>query len=130
MSSFQPNTYAANTVLAIGLVPGLVGINALLRPGHALSLMGFPSPPEAGGRKLSHSLVQMMASRNISMSLTTITLWFVADQETLGYLMLAQAPIALIDGFISRWQVEGMEWGHWIAVPISVGLGARLVGWI
>lgn len=64
------------------------------------------------------------------MSLTTITLWFVADQETLGYLMLAQGPIALIDGFISRWQVEGMEWGHWIAVPISVGLGTRLIGWI
>lgn len=130
MSLQHRTDYAANAVLAFGLVPGIVGINTLIRPAHALSLLGFPSPPEPQGRKLAHSLVRMSAARNLTMTLTTLAVWLTADRVTLGWTLLASVPIAVIDGFISKAQVDGMEWGHWFAVPISLGLGAHLIGWI
>ncbi|KAH6874785.1 hypothetical protein B0T10DRAFT_498555 [Thelonectria olida] len=118
--------YAATAVVTLGMMPGLVGINSLLRPAHALSLLGFPSPPDAQARKLAHSLMQMAGARNLTMTLATLAVWFTADRRTLGYTMLAGAPLALIDGFISRGVVDGMEWGHWTFVPVSLGLGALL----
>lgn len=126
MVSPRSTDYAATAVFALGMMPGLVGINSLLRPAHGLSLLNFPSPPDAQSRKLAHSLVQMAGTRNITMSLTTLVVWLTADKRTLGYTMLAGAPLALIDGFISRGVVEGMEWRHWIFVPVSLGLGAFL----
>lgn len=129
MDHIKSTDYTANTVFALGLLPGLVGLNSLLRPGHALSLLGFPAPPEPEGQKLAHSLIRMSGVRTLTMSLTTIAVWCTADRRTLGYVLLSGIPVALIDGFISRWQIEGMEWGHWIFVPVSFGLGARLVGW-
>lgn len=86
--------YFANTTFAVGLVPIILGINAILRPASALSILEFPAPPNAEGQRLAKSLMQIYGGRNISLGLLMILIWARGDRRTLGLAMFASIPIA------------------------------------
>ncbi|KAK6198211.1 hypothetical protein LQW54_010488 [Pestalotiopsis sp. IQ-011] len=124
LSTSKTAEYCAYGAFALGLVPTLVGINAILRPASALSLLGFSAPPQPESQKLSRSLLRMYGGRDIALGLMTLAVWARGDRRTLGYTMLASLPIALVDGFVSRDQIGGGEWGHWVFVGIGGALAA------
>lgn len=71
----------------------------------------------------------MYGGRDIALGLMTLAVWARGDRRTLGLTMLASLPIALVDGFVSRDQIGGGEWGHWVFVGIGAGLAAGMLEW-
>jgi hypothetical protein len=74
--------------------------------------------------------MQLYGVRNLTMGLTTLGVWYSGDRRALGFALLAGFPNALIDGFVSRWQIGGGEWAHWAFVPLGLGLAAGVLGWL
>ncbi|KAI1848198.1 hypothetical protein JX265_011756 [Neoarthrinium moseri] len=130
MSSTARTEYFATATFLTALAPTLLGINAILRPASALSLLKFPAPSQPEGQKITYSLMRIYGARTLTMGLTTLIVWARGDRTTLGYLMFAGIPVALVDGFVSRWQIGGGEWGHWGFIGVSLGLSAGLLGYI
>jgi hypothetical protein len=123
--------YFANGTVGLSILPICLGINAILRPASALAIFNFPEPPQPEGRKLARSLMQLYGARNLSMGLATVAVWSAgADPRSLGWMVLANVPVALMDGLVSRWQIGGGEWGHWFFVLVSFGLAGGLLGYI
>ncbi|KAI0132715.1 hypothetical protein BJ170DRAFT_259307 [Xylariales sp. AK1849] len=130
MSSSPHAHYFANAAFAVGLIPALLGINAILRPVSALSILRFSSPPQPEAQRLTRSLIQMYGARDLTIGLTTLAVWSTGDRRALGFIMLASIPLAVVDGLVSRWQVGGGEWAHWGVIPVGLVLGAGLLGWV
>ncbi|KAI0125749.1 hypothetical protein BJ170DRAFT_446035 [Xylariales sp. AK1849] len=118
----------ANASFFVALMPTFVGINAILRPASALSMLKFSAPPQPEGQKLARSLLQMHGARNLTKGLMMLGIWYSGDYTTLGYAMLAQMPVAIVDGFMSRSQIGGGEWGHWPFALVGLGLGLGCLG--
>lgn len=121
-------TAFANATAILNILPTTSGIYGVLRPGGALALLGFPIPHEPKEQKLSLSLLRMYAVRQATMGLTSLALWWAGEHRLMGVLMLVNAPIAIVDGFVSRWQTGGGEWGHWGFMPLGMVLTAGLLG--
>lgn len=121
-------TAFANATAALNILPTLSGIYGVLRPAGALSLLGFPVPQEPKEQKLSLSLLRMYAVRQATLGLTGLALWWAGEHRLMGVLMLVNAPVAIVDGFVSRWQTGGGEWGHWGFMPLGIVLTAGLLG--
>ncbi|KAM0814725.1 hypothetical protein AB5N19_00515 [Seiridium cardinale] len=121
--------YFANATFVVGILPTVLGINAVLRPASALSLVGVSQPSQPQDQKLAHFLIQMYGARNIAVGLLALLLWSRGERRTLGLGMFAMMPIALIDGFASRMQLGRGEWGYWFFVPVGAILGAGSLGW-
>lgn len=132
MSSIMPlgltTTAFANATAVLNILPILSGINAVLRPASALSLLGFPTPPEPKGQKLSDSLLRMYGVRQATMGLASLALWWAGEHRLMGVFMLVNSPVAIVDGLVSRWQIGGGEWGHWGFIPLGLVLTAGLLG--
>ena len=120
----------ANANAVVSIIPILAGLNTIARPASGLSLLGFVAPPQPEAQKLIRSLLLMTGIRTATMGLTSLALWSVGEYRSMGIAMLVNTSIAVVDGFVSRWQTGGGEWGHWAAAPVSLVLGAGLLGWI
>lgn len=111
------------------IAPTAVGLNAVLRPSSAISMLGFPVPPQAVASGLAEALVQMYGSRSITLGLTSLVVLLFGDRKTLGWVCLTGAPLAAIDGYASYRFMGSGQWGHWIFVPFSLGMAGGLLGW-
>lgn len=130
----------ARGTLLVSLIPALVGINAVLRPSSALEMLGFkssssssstPQSPNHEETRVALAVTQMYGARQISLGLATIAVFSVTDDPVvLGAVMLAGIPIAVIDGFVSKALTGKGQWGHWVAVPVSLVFGLGLFGWL
>lgn len=120
--------YFASATLFAGLLPTLLGINAILRPASALSLFDFPTPSQPEGQRLARSLMQIYGSRNVAVGLTTLAIWSSGDRHLLGLVMFALTQIAIVDGFVSRAQIGRGQWNHWVFAILGAGLGAGVLG--
>ncbi|KAK4935473.1 hypothetical protein LTR10_023489 [Elasticomyces elasticus] len=120
----------ANGACFLGLVPFALGINALLRPESALALLQFAAPPQPEAQKLTKSFIYMQGARNLAYGFTTLAIWYTGHREPLGYAAFAGMFIVLVDGFVARYQLGRGEWNHWAFAPVSVAVGAGLLGWI
>lgn len=122
--------YFANAVILASSATVLLGINAILRPASALSLLKFPAPRQPEGQKLAYSLMQIYGARNVAIGLTSLFIWASGDRRALGLAMFAGLPMAIVDGFVSKAQIGSGEWGHWGFAPVAIALGAGLLGWL
>lgn len=128
MSLGLTTTAFANATAVLNVLPVSAGIYAVLRPAAGLSLLGFPMPPEPSGQTLTCSLLRMYGVRQAGIGLTSLALWWAGEHRLMGVLMLVNTPIAIVDGFVSRWQTGGGEWGHWGFMPLGLLLTAGLLG--
>lgn len=127
MSLGLTTTAFANATAFLNILPISAGLYATLRPAGGLSLLGFPMPPEPKGQKLTCSLVRIYGVRQASMGLASLALWWAGEHRLMGVFMLVNTPIAIVDGFVSRWQTGGGEWGHWGFIPVGMVLTAGLL---
>lgn len=122
--------YLANTAAAIAIVPTTVGIGLLFRPQLGLSFLSFQEPTALKDKAVAHGLMRLIGARDLAIGLTTFAVWNSGDLRTLGWTMLSGAIFIMVDGWVSR-DVNGRgEWTHWAFVPMNVGIGATLLGWI
>ncbi|KAK7948730.1 uncharacterized protein PG986_009616 [Apiospora aurea] len=117
------------------------GASQLIRPGSALNLWRFPSPPESSGpddttaattttqQDLVHGLIRREAVRNLALGLVGLATWYRSDRKLLGCVMLCGCSTAFSDGLISRAAIGGEELRHWAFLPFILGTAAGLFGW-
>lgn len=108
-------------------VPGLIGINGLIRPREHIAKVEFPAPtsPEAG--LLSDALTRLMSARNITISLLALAAWYRGDRKLQGWSMIILSLAPTIDGYVSYQLIGGGLAYHLPVVPVSVGLGLALL---
>lgn len=121
-------TAFANATAVLNILPTFSGLYGVLRPASALSLLGFPIPTEPREQRLSYSLLRMYGVRQATMGLASLALWWNGEHRLMGVFMLVNTPVAVVDGFVSRWQTGGGEWGHWGFIPVGLVLAAGLLG--
>ncbi|RPD65655.1 hypothetical protein L226DRAFT_530808 [Lentinus tigrinus ALCF2SS1-7] len=104
------------------------GINAILRPAHALTFFEFARPPtSAVDRQLVDSLMIIYGVRDIFMGLAMYAAAYFGNRKALGAIVLAASAVAFVDGAVCKMNGEG-EWSHWGYAPMVAVTGALLLG--
>ena len=90
------------------------GINAVLRPTHALTFFEFPPATSLADGKVVDSLMAVYGVRDIFMGLAIYAAAYFGDRKTLGWIVIAASSVAFADGFIVAFSEVGKgEWNHW-----------------
>lgn len=121
----EPQLVPSIAALA-GLVPTVLGINAIFRPRSALRVIDFPVPKDAESQKLVDNLMLMYGARDLAVGLPILLAWYF-DRRALGWLMIVNAIIPCVDAWAARRQAGKGEWMHLPFVALGVGLGAALL---
>ncbi|RMJ28735.1 integral membrane protein [Aspergillus sp. HF37] len=103
------------------------GVNALLRPEHALTFFEWKPPTALSDRQLVESLVHLYGIRDIFMGLVMYAASFCGTRQSFGWTVLAASAVAYGDGLVCRAWGMG-EWNHWGYAPMLTVVGAALVG--
>ena len=114
----------------LGAAPLGIGISGLLRPSAVLASVNFPAPTTPEAQKLANALTRLFAARNIVISLICLAVWHRGDRKLLGWAMVIVSFYPLVDTLVSLDLIEGGLWYHLPVVPIALGLGAGLLGWL
>ncbi|KAL3474073.1 hypothetical protein BJX99DRAFT_232364 [Aspergillus californicus] len=115
---------AANAFALIGIG---FGVNALLRPAHALTFFEWERPTTLADRQLADSLMHVYGVRDIFMGCAIYIASAYGTRQSLGLTILAFSAVAFADGLIC-WGWGKGEWGHWSYAPIMTAVGAALMG--
>lgn len=105
------------------------GINAILRPSHALTFFEFtpPTPPAGDAAKLVDSLMAVYGARDIFMGLAIYSAALLGTKKSLGWTLIAASGVAMADGLVCYSHGKG-EWNHWGYAPVITAVGAMLLG--
>ena len=103
------------------------GINAFVRPEHALTFFEWEPPTNPADKKMVDSLMAVYGARDIFMGLAIYSAAFLGTVKSLGFIMLAAGGVAFVDGFVC-WTHGHGQWGHWSYAPILVAVGISLLG--
>lgn len=129
-NSMVPLNYLTNTAAVFGCAPIAIGINALLRPRSSLKSFGFTTPVTPTDQETVDGLIQMYASRDIAVGLSTLAMCYYGSPKALACTMLAGCVMTGTDGWVVRRLVGKGQWVHWgLSVP-GIILGACLFDWI
>ncbi|KAI0711133.1 hypothetical protein C8T65DRAFT_647604 [Cerioporus squamosus] len=113
---------------AFGTIFVAFGVNAIVRPAHALTFFEFARPPvSAADRQLVDSLMIIYGARDIFMGLAMYAAAFFGNRRALGAIVLAASAVAFVDGAVCKMNGEG-EWSHWGYAPMVAVVGALLLG--
>ena len=136
-SSLIPPHYLANTSLALSTFILANNAYGALNPRTTLSMLGFSasSTISSADQTLLEGITTMFCTTRVCLALSTFAMWSQAGGaaregcfRAMGWATLAGTLMAVGDGFVSK-RVSGKgEWGHWGAVPISLGVGLGLIG--
>ncbi|KAH8664657.1 hypothetical protein BX600DRAFT_302368 [Xylariales sp. PMI_506] len=118
--------YAANAFATIFIG---FGINALIRPAHALSFFELQVSASASpaDRNLVDSLLAVYGVRDIFMGLAIYAASVLGTNESLGWTLLAASGIAFADGVVC-WSNGKGQWNHWGYAPMIMAVGTVLLG--
>ncbi|KAJ5737214.1 uncharacterized protein N7483_002339 [Penicillium malachiteum] len=103
------------------------GINACIRPTHALSFFSFEPPAGAADQKLVDSLMAVYGVRDIFMGLVIYIANFMGTPKSLGWTLIVTSLVAFADGALCWTHGQGY-WDHWGYAPIILVLGALALG--
>jgi Domain of unknown function (DUF4267) len=121
----------ANAAAIFAVFPGLVGIVGLLAPRPFLAAhFGFELPSSPKDQKLTDSLVRLCSVRDLFLGGASLAAWYNEDTKTLGAIMLLRAGVVFTDGAVNKHQAGRGEWMHWPFVPMTLSVGAGLLGWL
>ena len=103
------------------------GINAILRPKHALTFFEFAPPTAPNDAKMVESLIAIYGARDIFMGLAIYSAALFGTNKSLGWTLIAASGVAAADGAICYLHGQG-EWNHWGYAPMITVVGVVLLG--
>ncbi|KAK8060669.1 hypothetical protein PG996_010599 [Apiospora saccharicola] len=102
------------------------GLNAFIRPGHALTFFEFPPPATAADRRVVDSLMYVYGARDVFMGITIYAAALVGTKKSLAVTLLAASGVAFVDGAACFAHGQG-HWNHWSYAPVLTAVGASLL---
>ncbi|GIK00957.1 hypothetical protein Aspvir_004987 [Aspergillus viridinutans] len=120
------SSYISLLTTVMGIIPIGLGINAILRPAHALTFFEFEPPVAPRDRSLVDSLMIVYGARDIFMGLAVYAAGFLGTRKSLGWTLIATSGVAFADGAVCWSQGHG-QWNHWVFVPVLAIIGGLLV---
>lgn len=104
------------------------GINAMLRPEHALSFFEMKSPALPADKNIVDAMMVVYGARDIFMGLAIYSAAYFGSRKSLGWTLIAASSVAFVDGIVCKSYAGLGEWGHWGYAPVITALGAVLIG--
>ncbi|KAJ6110053.1 hypothetical protein N7486_002288 [Penicillium sp. IBT 16267x] len=102
------------------------GINALVRPAHALSFFEFEPPAGTADQKMVNSLMAVYGVRDIFMGLAIHIALFLGTSKSLGWSLIIASAVAFADGAIC-WSHGQGQWSHWGYAPLILVVGVLIL---
>ncbi|KAL4807469.1 putative integral membrane protein [Aspergillus unguis] len=102
---------------AFGTIGLGFGINAILRPDHALSFFELDYPTSPNEQALVNNLMYVYGARDIFMGIVTYIAAYYGNNKALGWTLLSVSGVAYADGLICWINGHG-EWNHWGYAPV------------
>ncbi|KAK8042968.1 hypothetical protein PG994_013451 [Apiospora phragmitis] len=102
------------------------GLNAFLRPGHALTFFEFSPPATAADRRMVDSLMYVYGARNVFMGVAIYAAAMTGTKRSLAVTLLAAGGVAFVDGAACFAHGQG-HWNHWGYAPVITAVGALLL---
>jgi hypothetical protein len=103
------------------------GINAILRPLHALTFFEFAPPTSPADARLVDSLMAVYGARDIFMGLAIYSAALFGTRKSLGWTLIAASGVAVADGLVCFSHGQG-QWNHWGYAPMITAVGVVLLG--
>jgi len=103
------------------------GINAILRPSHALTFFEFAPPASPAEAKMVDSLMAVYGARDIFMGLAIYAAALFGTKKSLGWTLVAASGVAIADGIVCYSHGQG-QWNHWGYAPMITAAGAVALG--
>ncbi|KAH8779757.1 hypothetical protein F5883DRAFT_540537 [Diaporthe sp. PMI_573] len=132
-----------NATAALGAVLCFFGIGTFCSPHIFLfdnwGMNGVPSvadadskPEQKQQRKAFLALARIYGSRNFVLGLLVMAIRMSGDRRLMGWSMLLGCLEPLGDGLIqfSLTRTGASVMKHWVFVPVTLGVGAGLLGWL
>ncbi|ESZ91763.1 hypothetical protein SBOR_7870 [Sclerotinia borealis F-4128] len=115
---FLPNIF--------GTIFIIFGINALLRPSHALTFyQPFSLPKAASDKALVEALMTIYGARDVFMGLAMYAASYYRNYKTLGWIVIAGSGVAFVDGWVC-YKAGGGQADHWGYAPVHTMVGILL----
>lgn len=112
---------------AFGTIFIAFGVNAIVRPAHALTFFEFEYPTAVADRKLVDHLMVVYGARDIFMGVAAYIATRCGSHKALGWTLLAISGVAYVDGAVCRINGHG-EWNHWGYAPVIAVVGILALG--
>ncbi|KAK4150012.1 hypothetical protein C8A00DRAFT_46488 [Chaetomidium leptoderma] len=103
------------------------GVNAILRPSHALTFFEFAPPASPADARMVDSLMAVYGARDIFMGLAIYAAALFGTKKSLGWTLIAASGVAIVDGVICYGHGQG-QWNHWGYAPMITAVGVVLLG--
>ncbi|KAJ5462890.1 hypothetical protein N7475_007834 [Penicillium sp. IBT 31633x] len=126
----MPLSHSAVLRLAAGFIATLwigFGVNAILRPDHALTFFEFQPPTSAADKQMVDSLMAIYGVRDLFMGVAIHLASYFGTRSTLGWMIIAASSVAFADGFVCWTHGQG-QWNHWGYTPMLGVVGSLLLG--
>lgn len=103
------------------------GVNAVIRPDHALTFFELKPPSAPADHRLVNSLMAVYGVRDIFMGLAIYAATFSGTARSLGWILISASAVAFADGAVCWTHGQG-QWSHWSYAPIVTVVGSLLLG--
>ncbi|KAJ5146272.1 uncharacterized protein N7515_000836 [Penicillium bovifimosum] len=103
------------------------GVNAILRPDHALTFFEFQPPALTADKQMVDSLMAVYGVRNVFMGAAIYVTSYLGSRSNLGWILIAAGGVAFADGIICWTHGQG-QWNHWGYAPMITAVGSLLLG--
>ncbi|KAF9894798.1 hypothetical protein FE257_004419 [Aspergillus nanangensis] len=110
----------------LAMMPIGFGINAFVRPDHALSFFEFDYPTTAPEKQLLDAMMMVYGARDVFMGLVLAASAQFGTRKSTGWTLIFTGAVAGVDGLVCRFYSTG-EWTHWGYAPVLAVLGGFLV---
>ncbi|GAA5999147.1 DUF4267 domain-containing protein [Rhodotorula paludigena] len=114
----MPRSFLVSVAGLSGLIPFLFGINAMLRPAHALTFFNLPYTTSVADRAVLDGLLFIYGARDIFMGCALFATSLYNARKPTGWILLATAAVGGADGLMCKMVGTGEEWSHWGYAPV------------
>lgn len=130
-----------NATVGLGAILCFFGVGTFCSPHVFLfdnwGMSGVPSaadadrkPEQRQQRKAFLALARIYGSRNFILGLLVMAIRMSGDRRLMGWSMLLGCLEPLVDGLIQFSLTGAGVMKHWVFVPVTLGVGAGLLGWL
>jgi hypothetical protein len=103
------------------------GINAILRPAHAVSFFYYDMPKAAADAEMVGALSAVYGARDVFMGLALFAAALTGTRQSLGWTLIAASGVVVVDGWVCYIHGEGAG-DHWGYAPVVGLVGALMLG--